>query len=91
MKSLTLLVVQHLLSSHKKNIEVSSSTKDFENTREREDYISSSAVVDKRFVNKIGDKTAILRKYMSTKILVCRHNVLFSKRKDTFKKQNIDK
>ena len=52
-----------------------------------------SAVVDKRFVDKIGDKTAILRKYdMSTKILFCLHNnVLLLKRKDTFKKQNIDK
>ena len=30
--------------------------------------LSDSAVVDKCFVNKIGDKTAILRKYdMSTK------------------------
>ena len=49
----------------------------------------TSAVVDKRFVNKIGDKTAILRKYdMSTKILICRHsNVRFWKRKDTFKKK----
>ena len=51
----------------------------------------SSAVVDKRFVNKIGDKTAILRKYdMSTKILFCWHNyvgLLLWKRKDTFKKQ----
>ena len=45
----------------------------------------TSAVIDTRFVNKIGDKTAILRKYdMSTKILFCRHNnVLFKKRKDT--------
>ena len=53
-------------------------------------FVMISAVVDKRFVNKIGDKTAILRKYdMSTKILFCRHNnVLFWKRKDTFKKQN---
>ena len=52
-----------------------------------------SAVVDKCFVNNIGNKTAILRKYdMSTKILFCRHNnVLFIKRKDTFKKQSIDK
>ena len=25
--------------------------------------VNSSAVVDKRFVNKIGDKTASLRKY----------------------------
>ena len=34
-----------------------------------------SAVVDKCFVNNIGNKTAILRKYdMSTKILFCRHN-----------------
>ena len=34
----------------------------------------TSAVVDKRFVNKIGDKTAILKKYdMSTKILFWRH------------------
>ena len=34
--------------------------------------IVHSAVVDKRFVDKIGDKTAILRKYdMSTKILFC--------------------
>ena len=50
-----------------------------------------SAVVDKRLVDKIGEKTAIFRKYnMSTKILFCRHNVLFWKRKDTFKKQNID-
>ena len=32
--------------------------------------VISSAVVNKRFVNKIGDKTAILRKYMSTKIIV---------------------
>ena len=55
--------------------------------------VTVSAVVDKRFVNKIGDKTAILRKYdMLTKILFCRHNnVLFWKRKDTLKKQNIDK
>ena len=31
-----------------------------------------SAVVDKPFVDKIGDKTAILRKYdISTKILFC--------------------
>ena len=46
-----------------------------------------SAVVDKRFVDKIGDKTASLRKYdMLTKILFCRHNnVLFWKRKDLFK------
>ena len=52
----------------------------------------NSAVVDKRFVDKIGDKTAVLRKYdMSTKILVCQHNVLFKKRKDTCKTQNIDK
>ena len=28
---------------------------------------------------------------MSTKILFCRHNVLFKKRKDRFKKQNTDK
>ena len=49
-----------------------------------------SAIIDKRFVNKISDKTAILRKYdMSTKILFCRHNnVLFLKRKHTFKKLN---
>ena len=42
-----------------------------------------SAVVDRRFVDKIGDKTAILRKYdMSTKILFCWHNnVLFLKKK----------
>ena len=34
-----------------------------------------NAVVDKGFVDKIGHKTAILRKYdMSTKILFCRHN-----------------
>ena len=54
---------------------------------------SGSAVVDKLFVNKIGDKTAILRKCdMSTKILFCRHNnIQFWKRKDTFQKQNIDK
>ena len=47
--------------------------------------ILASAVVDKRFVNKIGDKTKILRKYdMSTNILFCRHNnELFWKRKDT--------
>ena len=53
----------------------------------------TSAVVDKRLVDKIADKTAILRKYdMSTMILFCRHNsVLFWKRKDTFKKQIIDK
>ena len=46
----------------------------------------TSAVVDKRFIDKIGDKTAILRKYdMSTKILFCRHNnVLFWKRKDPY-------
>ena len=52
-----------------------------------------SAVVDKRFVDKIGDKTAILWKCdMLTKILFCRHKiVLFWKRKHTFKKQNIDK
>ena len=39
----------------------------------------SAVVVDKRFVDKIGDKTAILRKYdMSTKIQFFRHNnVLF--------------
>ena len=50
-----------------------------------------SAVVDKRFVDKIGDKTAILRKYdMSARIMFCRHNnVLFWEKKDTFKKQNI--
>ena len=55
--------------------------------------ICISAVVDKRFVDKIGNKTAILRKYnMSTKILFCRHNnVLFWKRKGTLKKLNIDK
>ena len=44
------------------------------------------------FVDKIGDKTAILRKYdmstKTTKILFCQNNsVLFWKRKDTFKKQ----
>ena len=54
----------------------------------------ASAVVDKHFVDKIGEKTAILRIYdMSTKILFCdfcRHNVLFWKSKDTFKKQNIE-
>ena len=51
-----------------------------------------SAVVDKRIVNNIGDKTAILRKYdMSTKIVCYRHNVLFWKRKDTFNKQYIVK
>ena len=40
-----------------------------------------SAVVDERFVSKIGDKTAILRKYdMLTKILFCRrNNILFEK------------
>ena len=37
--------------------------------------VLSSAVVDKHFVNKIGNKIAISRKYdMSTKILICRHN-----------------
>ena len=37
--------------------------------------IAISAVVDKPFVDKIADKTAILRKYdISTKILFCRHN-----------------
>ena len=45
--------------------------------------LQTSAVVDKHFVNKVGDKTAILRKYdISTKILVlfCWHyNVLFEK------------
>ena len=53
-----------------------------------------SAVVNKHFVDKIGDKTAILRKhdmYMyvcQQKILFFRHNnVLFWKRKDTFKKK----
>ena len=42
-----------------------------------------SAVVDKRFINKIGDKTAILRKYdLSTKIQICWHNnVLFWRKK----------
>ena len=47
--------------------------------------VNYSAVVDKRFVNKLGDKTAILGEYdMSTKILFCRHNnILFWKRKDT--------
>ena len=57
------------------------------------DPLNSSAVVDKCFVDKIGDKTAILRKYdMSTKILFSRRNsVLFWKREDTYKKQNIDK
>ena len=52
----------------------------------------SSAVVDKHFVDKIGNKTAILRKYdMSTMILFCWHNndLFFWKRKDKFKKQNI--
>ena len=52
-------------------------------------FVEVSAVVDKCFVDKIEDKTAILRRYdMSTKILFCRHNhVLFWKRKDrpTFK------
>ena len=34
-----------------------------------------SAVIDKHFVDRICDKTAISRKYdMSTKILFCRHN-----------------
>ena len=33
--------------------------------------VSISAVVDKRFVNQIGDKTVIFRKYMSTKIQFC--------------------
>ena len=53
----------------------------------------TSAVVDKPFVDKIDDKTAILRKYdISTKILFCRHNnVPFWKRNYSFKKQNIDK
>ena len=57
----------------------------------------TSAVVDKPFVDKIGDKTAILRKYdISTKILFCRHictcnNVPFRKRNYSLKKQNIDK
>ena len=38
----------------------------------------TSAVIDKRFVDKIGDKTAILRKYDMLKILFCQHNnVLF--------------
>ena len=33
-------------------------------------FVAISAVIDKRFVDKIGDKIAILRKYyMSTKIL----------------------
>ena len=42
-------------------------------------FIAVSAVVEKHSVDKIGDKTAILRKYdMLTKILFCRHNnVLF--------------
>ena len=54
--------------------------------------LSTSAVVGKRFVDKLGDKTAILRKYMSTKIPFCLHNnVLSWKRKDSFKKQTIDK
>ena len=52
-------------------------------------YVFISAVVAKRLVDKIGDKTAILRKYdtfVLTKILFCRHNnVLFWKRKDSFK------
>ena len=40
-----------------------------------------SAVVDKRFVDKIGNKTAILRRYdMSTKILYCRHNNILKKK-----------
>ena len=53
--------------------------------------LDTSTVVDKRIVDKTGDKTAILKKYkISTKILFCRHNnVLFWKRKDTFKKQYI--
>ena len=58
-------------------------------------WLIISSVVDKRFVDKIGNKTAILRKYdlstKTTKILFCQHNsVLFWKRKDTFKKQNLD-
>ena len=45
--------------------------------------VSISAVVDKRYVNKIGDKTASFWKYMSTKILFCQHkSELFWKRKD---------
>ena len=41
---------------------------------------------------KLATKQQFLRKCMSTKILFCwHHNVLFWKRKDTFKKQNIDK
>ena len=59
-----------------------------------EQRVVTSAVVDKCFVDKLGDKTAILRRYdMSTKILFCRHNhVLFWKRKDRLHlKNNIDK
>ena len=53
--------------------------------------VKSSAVVD-----KIGDKTAIMKRYdMSTKILFCQHNhtctILKKKVRPTFKKQNIDK
>ena len=48
--------------------------------------MNNSTVVDKCFVNKIGNKTAIVRKYdMSIKILFCRHNnVQFWKRMDSF-------
>ena len=51
----------------------------------------SSAVVDKRIVNKIGDKTSNFEKtWHVDKDSVCQHsNVLFWKRKDTLKKQNI--
>ena len=47
------------------------------------DGVNISVVVDKRFVDKIGDKTAILRKYdISRKILFCWHNnVLFQKQR----------
>ena len=52
-----------------------------------DDGVVTSDVVDMHFVDKIGDKTAILKEYdMSTKILFCRHNnVLYWRRKDTFK------
>ena len=55
--------------------------------------ISASSEISSAVVDKIGDKTAILRKYdISTKILFCRHNnVPFWKRNYSFKKQNIDK
>ena len=50
----------------------------------------TNAVVDKRFIDKIGDKTAILRKYdMSTKILFYQHdNVLHVFEKERIHKKN---